>query len=329
MIPKVYILIVNYNGWEDLVECLESVFRLDYGNFQVVVVDNNSPNDSVPYIKRWAAGEIYVWNGNNNPLKHIFATPLLKPIAYSYYEYKHDSSSINTIANSSEKLTIIQAGTNGGFAAGNNIFLRSVLEQDAYVWLLNPDIVVEHDTLQNLINCAGKQSIRTIFGSQIKNYLKPETLLIYGGAKINSFTGTITFITNKEQQHVIDYIHGASLFTHLINFKTIGLLPEEYFLYGEETDWCYQARQDGIRLSVCDSAVCYDKISTSIGKGYLAEYYYTLNSLKFHKKYNKKYIPFIMISNGLRIFKRLFSRQTGRIRAIANASWHFTNSSKN
>jgi GT2 family glycosyltransferase len=326
MTPKVYILIVNYNGWEDIIECLESVLRLDYADFQVVVVDNNSSNNSVAYIKKWAAGEICMWNGSDNPLQHIFAKPLPKPLAYNYYEYKQALP--DAIAINSAKLTIIQAGTNGGFASGNNIFIRSVLQQDAYIWLLNPDMVVENDTLRNLVNCNSKHSTEVVFGSVIKDYLQPEHLLIYGGAKMNHFTGTITFTKNQEQEKVMDYIHGGSLFTHLRNFKTVGLLPEEYFLYGEETDWCYQARQQGVKLSVCSHAICYDKVSTSIGKGYMAEYYYTLNSLKFHKKYKKKYIPFILISNGLRICKRFFKLETDKIRAIVHASWHFTTSSK-
>jgi GT2 family glycosyltransferase len=40
--PKVYIILLNYNGWADTIECLESVLRNDYPNYQVIVVDNNS-----------------------------------------------------------------------------------------------------------------------------------------------------------------------------------------------------------------------------------------------------------------------------------------------
>ena len=51
--PKVYIIILNYNGWQDTIECLESVLRNDYPNYQVIVVDNGSPNNSMEYIKAW------------------------------------------------------------------------------------------------------------------------------------------------------------------------------------------------------------------------------------------------------------------------------------
>ena len=42
--PKVAIIILNYNGWKDTIECLESVLRNDYPNYQVIVVDNSSPD---------------------------------------------------------------------------------------------------------------------------------------------------------------------------------------------------------------------------------------------------------------------------------------------
>ena len=52
--PLVAISILNWNGWEDTLECLESVRRLDYPNFLTVVVDNGSSNGSADKIKAWA-----------------------------------------------------------------------------------------------------------------------------------------------------------------------------------------------------------------------------------------------------------------------------------
>lgn len=53
MTQKVAIIILNWNGWKDTIECLESVFRIDYPNYQVIVVDNGSTDNSVVMIKKW------------------------------------------------------------------------------------------------------------------------------------------------------------------------------------------------------------------------------------------------------------------------------------
>lgn len=44
--PKVSIIILNWNGWADTIECLESVFRNNYPNYRVIVCDNNSSDQS-------------------------------------------------------------------------------------------------------------------------------------------------------------------------------------------------------------------------------------------------------------------------------------------
>jgi GT2 family glycosyltransferase len=55
--PNIEIIILNYNGWKDTIECLKSVLRNNYPNYQVIVVDNNSPNNSLEYIQAWAEGK--------------------------------------------------------------------------------------------------------------------------------------------------------------------------------------------------------------------------------------------------------------------------------
>jgi GT2 family glycosyltransferase len=58
--PKVAIIILNWNGRHDTIECLESLYRIIYQNYQVILVDNGSTNKSVDKIKDWARANIQV-----------------------------------------------------------------------------------------------------------------------------------------------------------------------------------------------------------------------------------------------------------------------------
>ena len=71
--PKVVVIILNYNGWKDTIECLESVLSNDYLNYQVIVVDNGSQDNSMKYIKTQAEGrqEVLIPE-STHPLYHLF-----------------------------------------------------------------------------------------------------------------------------------------------------------------------------------------------------------------------------------------------------------------
>ena len=71
MIEKVYIILLNYNGWKDTIECLESLLKSDYKNNQILVVDNNSYDSSMRHIVEWAEGEQSVLYDDNSQLKRF------------------------------------------------------------------------------------------------------------------------------------------------------------------------------------------------------------------------------------------------------------------
>jgi GT2 family glycosyltransferase len=135
--PKVAIIVLNYNNWSDTIECLESVLRNDYDNYQVIVVDNNSPNNSMDYIKAWAEGKIDVWVNPKNPLRRFSFPPGPKPIPYVYYTREEAekggnkdlekalSERISTDITTKYPLIFIQSGENLGYTGGNNVGIRN------------------------------------------------------------------------------------------------------------------------------------------------------------------------------------------------------------
>ncbi|MGH9597903.1 MAG: glycosyltransferase family 2 protein, partial [Edaphobacter sp.] len=79
--PLVCVVVLNWNGWRDTIECLESVFRLDYVQLRVVVCDNASSDDSMEKIEGWANGHVTA-SCNVASLAHLVSPPIPKPVAF-------------------------------------------------------------------------------------------------------------------------------------------------------------------------------------------------------------------------------------------------------
>ena len=54
----VYIIIVNYNGSQDTIECIKSLSNIKYKNYKIVVVDNNSQKNDVEKLEKYNGNEI-------------------------------------------------------------------------------------------------------------------------------------------------------------------------------------------------------------------------------------------------------------------------------
>ncbi len=65
MRPLVSIIIPHWNGIDVITECLESLQRATYPNLEIIVVDNNSTDDSVNYIRKTFPKVVIFENGLN------------------------------------------------------------------------------------------------------------------------------------------------------------------------------------------------------------------------------------------------------------------------
>ncbi len=292
---KVYIIILNYNGWRDTIECLESVLKNDYKNYQIIVVDNNSPNKSMDYIKSWADGKQEVIYDENSQLKHLSQPHEPKPLDYVYYTKDEATQGGDKGREAKHKnpLIFIQAGRNGGFAAGNNLGIKYALAKNdfEYIWLLNNDTVIEKDSLFSIVNYANKNEIG-ICGSALMYFDNPNKIQAYGGI-INRFFGTAKHNLDKNEiNKKLDYVVGASFLINKKVISKIGLLPEEYFLYYEETDYCFNAQNNAFKIGIDSNSIVYHKEGRSTGassnsqeRSELSDVLILQNRIKFHKKY--------------------------------------------
>ena len=204
--PKVYIIILNYKKWQDVIECLESVFRLQYDNYTVIVIDNDSQNGSLEHLKSWTLKEP---NGSLFP----YSDGILKKPATSAHFLANELSMVKDVSELPQ-LIFIQNERNLGFAGGNNVALRFIKNENAYVWLLNPDMVVKDDTLSEMIAATQIANVPTITGAVTKSYSNTDKVLFYGGGRINFKTATVNMIQELTELPTLDYISGGSMLTH-------------------------------------------------------------------------------------------------------------------
>ncbi len=304
--PHVYILILNYKKWMDVASCLESLMKPGEIPFTVIVIDNDSQNKSLELLIEWAKQKYII-----EDIPAESSTKAVNP-RISYRHVKSKNFIRPSAGERLPQLLFVQNEENKGFAAGINTVLKHLIEEDAFVWLLNPDMTVAPDALEKLCSFAASSHPNSIIGTVIKYFEQPSKVHLYAGGIINFNAAAVKLISNKSSLAGIDYISGGSLFTHAYNYKKLGLLPEEYFLYWEETDWCYRAKQAGYQLLLCEQAVCFDKVSTSIGKNYLSDFYYTRNGLLFLKKFKPGKVAIAIFFTFFRLLKRLFLFQFNR-----------------
>lgn len=224
MVPLVYIVIINYNNYQDTIECLESLKKINYKNFKIVIIDNNSSNKSVSKLEA------------------------------SYKEYK-----------------IIKLQENIGFAGGNNVGIKEAIDNYAqFVLLLNNDTIVEPNFLNKMIESFYRNdgSNIGIVGAKIYSYYDKQLSESAGDIDFFKFITTNDAhkkkdICNLEKQ--TNFISGCCMLINKDVFDKVGFLPEEYFMYYEDTDFCVKTLEEGFKISYNPEAIIYHKISSSSG----------------------------------------------------------------
>ena len=336
---KVYIVIVNYNTFSDTIECLESLLKSDYGNFQIFIVDNSPGNASVDHLSNWINNNNYT--GLHTRFKRLIFPLQIKPVSHNIVS-EADFAVTDEVYD--EKIIIIRA-KNRGFAAANNIVLNYILkngEDSSLIWILNNDTVVEKDTLRNLAEFFQRNEDRKyVAGARLRYYDKPGVIQAAAG-KYNIWLGKHTHIGEGEEDSgqyddykpgKTDYIVGASIFLPKLFIEQAGLMCEDYFLYFEELDWIKTGAKHGYAIALVPNAVVYHKAGASItgnnGKKdlFTAEYYSITGRVRFIKKWYPYSLITVMIGVVFALVKRLLKGKFSLVKktSVALTRILFTN----
>ncbi len=302
-----YIILVNWNGWEDTLECLESIFRQQGLHFRVVVCDNGSNDKSLERIHEWAQGERNAIS--TIPEMATYSTPPCKKPLATQRLTRSEAEQTNIKAEA--PLVLIDCGENLGFAGGNNVGLRFALRQPDMdsAWLLNNDTVIDANALQFLRDKAARNPKAGIIGSTVLYYEDPKRVQAFGGARyfpciglsmhIGRFRNRLREIDEAKVEAHLGYILGASMFVPRRFLEAIGLMTEDYFLYYEELDWALRGRQQ-FCLGYAQLSRVYHKAGASIGssnkssqRSVLSDSYLMANRLKITRRFFPSCMPFV------------------------------------
>lgn len=317
---KVYIILVNWNGHKDTIECLESIFLLNYEPFQVIVCDNGSADDSILRIEQWADTRLpelkAFYSGVQNPLKG--KSP-------NYVVLSREDAERGLIPPHDPPLIIVDCRENLGFAGGNNVGLQYAIARCdfSYAWLLNNDTVVDSHALAKLVERMKDKPDAGMCGSTLLLYDRPEKVQALGGGYYCKWIGLPWHIgrlktvrdsfSRERSERWMNYVIGASLLVSKDFIEAVGLMEEEYFLYFEELDWALRAR-GRFSLAYSPESIVYHKVGGTIGttsnpatKSYICDFFNVRNRILFTRKYFPCALPSIYISLiGAMLLRALF-----------------------
>jgi GT2 family glycosyltransferase len=258
--PIVFVSILNWNGWQDTIECLESLQQLKNQNIRVVVLDNASTDNSVE--------EIISWLEKQN---HIGEVSFVR---YNISEVNKGGNIVGetnlSVKSAKLKIVFIKSELNLGFAGGNNVIINYALNKNAtYVWVLNNDTVVLPNSLDNMINILQDRSDLYGITPQIRYFNAKEVIWNCGG--MLNWYGTKKYIYSdihysklpKACTKEITFVTGCAVLIRGDVFSKIGLLSDRYFFGTEDLEYSQRIKEDGGKLAVAFESVIYHKVNRS------------------------------------------------------------------
>lgn len=241
------IILVNWNGWRDTVECLASLQRLAERPLVTIVVDNASTDGSAERIAAWCAGREAAVPEQRSPALPAFDGAAPAALRWAVLD-ENDAPPPEP-----PEVVLLKSRTNRGFAGGNNLGLQLARAYDPHgFWLLNTDTVVDPAALQALERRAREVPGAGMVGSTLLYYWRPAEVQAAAGARFDRRTGSAAHVAANVRETALpevatveaacDYIVGASLYATRAFVDAVGGMCEDYFLYFEEIDWALRAQ---------------------------------------------------------------------------------------
>jgi len=258
--PRVSIIILNWNGLEDTIEGLESLKKITYPNYEVIVVDNGSRGNDAQVLQERFGDYIHLIKNDKN---YGFAEGSNIGMRYALENSQPDyilllnNDTVVDLKFLTEMVRVAEADPAIGIV-GAKIYYYDNPNQLQFVW--------------------GKIDLWRGRGIQTPKVLSE---------KIKSVE-----LDKGQYDHIAeaDWVTGCCFLVKQSVPENIGLLDESYFSYWEETDYCMRAGKAGFRIVYAPKAKVWHKLGQSVKKvtGF-ARYYMVRNRFRFMKKHTTRW----------------------------------------
>ena len=318
----VAIILVNWNGYEDTIECLDSLQRCPQKDFFVVLCDNGSTNDSIKQI-------------TNHCEK--------KSIKCDFVQKDETKSNLSI---EKGQVVLYALGENYGFSKGNNIGVKfaSIYSPDYYL-LLNNDTVVEPDFLVRLIDFQKNNSQIKVLTPLIHYYYDKSLIWngggnMYWGFRVYHFADKHVSVVPNKESISCTYITGCALFVvpELLD-ENQNLLSEQFFFGEEDFEFGLRMKKRKVKMACVLKSKIYHKVGGSrksndkkIGHTYIYYLNRIINVRHFLPKWQYPLYKFALFLSVVRILKKVYKMPSRSIvsfiKRLNNDSKHMEGVSK-
>jgi GT2 family glycosyltransferase len=238
------------------------------------------------------------------------------------------------------EVKFIRSEENLGFAGGNNLGIKA--STGKYLLFLNNDTEVDEGFLQPLVELFETNPKAGAASSKLIYYNSDNIIQYVGSTSMNPFTGRnkrVGFMERDNGQYdtlkETEVAHGAAMMVPRSVIEKAGLMPDFFFLYYEEIDWCERIKKSGYRIYVVPASKVYHKESMSVGKkSTLKTYYMTRNRVLFMRRNTSGLIKaswllfFLAVTLPKNFLTYLIKRDVQHLKAFWKAlHWNMTHES--
>ena len=265
------IIIVNFNVKDYLAHCVDSILKSSINMpIEIIIVDNNSKDE------------------------------------------------IDTLYETKNNVKTYILDKNYGYAYAVNYGIKKSLGD--YILLLNPDTLIKEDTLKILLKSLSDDSNVGIVGCKVLNsdgtfqlssrrsfpYFFASFSKLIGLDKVfpnNSFFGKYNYTyLDPNSMHDVDAVSGSCMLFKKDIIKEVGFLDDRYFLYFEDTDFCYRVKKYGYKIlyNPKTQIIHYKGESVKRSTKKIKNEFY-ISMIKFFDKYKHEYMNWFILKNALRV----------------------------